>query len=78
MAALNIEKIIEQAVSKAVNATMLFGVEKGKYESKNLFKHTESRLYAYPELRSMLHFVSLMNYFTLSSYLSKFAKRNLM
>ncbi|WP_378955401.1 hypothetical protein [Pelosinus sp. sgz500959] len=46
----NINKLIEQAVAKAVNATMLLGVEKGKSEAKNLFKQTEIRLYAYPEL----------------------------
>lgn len=51
MSAININKVIEQAVTKAVNATMLLGVEKGKTEAKNLFKQTEIRLYAYPELR---------------------------
>jgi hypothetical protein len=48
---LNIEKIIEQAVKKAVNAAMLLGVAKGKSEIKDPFKQTEIRLYAYPELK---------------------------
>lgn len=49
--AINIEKLIEQAVTKAVNASAVLGVEKGKNEAKNLFKQTEIRLYAYPELK---------------------------
>jgi DNA repair exonuclease SbcCD ATPase subunit len=48
---LNIEKIIEQAISRAVNTSVILGVEKGKKEAKNLFKQTELRLYAYPELQ---------------------------
>jgi hypothetical protein len=48
---LNIEKIIEQAVKRAVNAAMLLGVAKGKSEIKDPFKQTEIRLYAYPELK---------------------------
>lgn len=50
--AVNIEKLIDQAVNKAVHATLLLGMEKGKNESKNLFKQTEIRLYAYLELKS--------------------------
>lgn len=48
---INIEKIIEQAVTKAVRASAILGVEKGKSETNNLFKQTEIRLYAYPDLR---------------------------
>jgi RNA polymerase sigma factor (sigma-70 family) len=50
--AVNIEKLIDQAVNKAVNATLLLGIEKGRSEAKNLFKQTEIRLYAYPELKN--------------------------
>lgn len=46
----NLEKIIEQAVKKAVNAAVMVGVEKGKCEAKDAFKQTESRLYAYSAL----------------------------
>lgn len=48
----NIEKIIEQAVNKAVKETMLLGAEQAKTEGKNIFKQTERRLYAYSELRN--------------------------
>lgn len=48
----NIEKLIEQAVHKAVKATMFLGAEQAKTETKNIFKQTEMRLYAYPELRN--------------------------
>lgn len=48
---INIQKLIEQAVSKAVKETVLLGAEQAKTEIKNVFKQTEIRLYAYPELR---------------------------
>lgn len=48
----NIEKIIERAVNKAVKATILLGAEKAKTEKQNLFSKTQSRLYAYAELKN--------------------------
>ncbi|WP_094607751.1 hypothetical protein SPSIL_008860 [Sporomusa silvacetica DSM 10669] len=48
----NIQKIIEQAVDKAVKATMFLGADQARTETKNLFKQTEIRLYAYSELRN--------------------------
>lgn len=48
----NIQKLIEQAVDKAVKETVLLGAEQAKTETKNLFKQTEIRLYAYSELRN--------------------------
>ncbi len=48
----NVEKLINQAVDRAVKATVLIGIEQGKAETKNIFKQTEARLYAFPELRS--------------------------
>ncbi|MDR7869162.1 MAG: hypothetical protein RIN56_20430 [Sporomusaceae bacterium] len=48
---INIEKIIDQAVTKAIKASAILGMEKGKAEAKNVFRQTEIRLYAYPELR---------------------------
>lgn len=47
----NIQKLIEEAVKKAVSATVLFGMEKAKADGKEAFKKTEQRLYAYPELK---------------------------
>lgn len=47
----NIEQLIEQAVKKALNTAVLYGVEQGKHEAKDPFKQTEIRLYAYPELQ---------------------------
>lgn len=48
----NFEKLIEQAVNRAVKATMLLGADQAKTEGKNIFKQTEIRLYAYSELRN--------------------------
>ncbi len=47
----NIQKLIEETVKKAVSATVLFGMEKAKADGKEAFKKTEQRLYAYPELK---------------------------
>ena len=47
----NIQKLIEEAVKKAVSATVLFGKEKTTADGKEAFKKTEQRLYAYPELK---------------------------
>jgi DNA-directed RNA polymerase specialized sigma subunit len=48
---INVEKLIEQAVKKAVNVTFMLGAERAKREVKDVFKQTEIRLYAYPELK---------------------------
>lgn len=47
----NIQKIIEEAVKKAVNTSILLGMDKAKADGKEAFKKTEQRLYAYPELK---------------------------
>lgn len=51
---INVEKIIDKAVKKAVSTSFMMGVAKGRQEAgeaKNLYKQTEIRLYAYPELK---------------------------
>lgn len=47
----NIQKIIEQAVRKAVDTALAVGVKHGKEDVKNAFSQTEVRLYAYPDLK---------------------------
>lgn len=46
----DIEKIVEQALHKAINTALHFGVARGKCEAKEAYRKTESRLYAYSVL----------------------------
>jgi hypothetical protein len=47
----DIRKIIEQAVTKAVDTALAVGIKRGKEDIKNAFSQTEVRLYAYPDLK---------------------------
>lgn len=50
--AINIEKLIDQAIRKAVDTALAVGVRHGKEDVKNAFSQTEVRLYAYPDLQA--------------------------
>lgn len=47
----DIKKIIEQAVIKAVDTALAVGIKRGKEDIKNAFSQTEVRLYAYSDLK---------------------------
>jgi hypothetical protein len=47
---LDIVKIVNDAIDKAIKSAWQSGIQRGKTEAKDAFRKTESRLYAYPEL----------------------------
>jgi len=47
----NIQKLIEQAVNRAVDTALAVGIKRGKEDVKNAFSQTEVRLYAYRDLQ---------------------------
>ena len=46
-----LEKLIKQTVTEVITTGVLVGMQAAKNEVKNVFKQTELRLYAYPELK---------------------------
>lgn len=47
-----LESFIKQKVAEIIAAGAMIGFEKAKAEAKEVFKQTEKRLYAYPELKN--------------------------